>query len=168
MRIRILREPSLPACTPLTLVQTRHPRPPLHHQVGNTAGTLAGLIAVPVTGWVLHHTGSWALAFSLAAAHNGGRKRALGNDGGWLCSCVSRGVERPPETNQLKATNPPSNQQSIKPVVGAALWARWVGDVRLREDGGANESDFVAALAAGNAKNGSSSGGGGGPREKLA
>ncbi|KAI8474124.1 MAG: major facilitator superfamily domain-containing protein [Monoraphidium minutum] len=37
---------------------------------GNTAGTLAGLVAVPATGWVLHHTGSWALAFGLAAAHN--------------------------------------------------------------------------------------------------
>jgi MFS family permease len=38
--------------------------------VGNSAGTLAGLVGVPITGWVLHHTGSWALAFALAAVHN--------------------------------------------------------------------------------------------------
>jgi len=85
--------------------------------VGNTAGTIAGLVAVPVTGWVLHHTGSWALAFSLAAAHN---------------------------------------------VVGAALWARWVGDARLREDGGATESDVAAALAGAAAAAGGPVVGGGG------
>ncbi|KAF8061950.1 AMY1.2 [Scenedesmus sp. PABB004] len=62
--------------------------------VGNTAGTLAGLVAVPGLGYVLQHTGNWSLAFGLAAAHN---------------------------------------------VVGAALWARWVGDRPLPEDGGEEE-----------------------------
>lgn len=38
--------------------------------VGNTAGTLAGLLAVPGIGIVLERTGSWGLAFGLAAAHN--------------------------------------------------------------------------------------------------
>jgi MFS family permease len=38
--------------------------------VGNSAATLAGLVGVPLTGYVLHHTGSWALAFALAAVHN--------------------------------------------------------------------------------------------------
>lgn len=38
--------------------------------VGNTAGTLAGLVAVPGLGYVLQHTGNWSLAFGLAAAHN--------------------------------------------------------------------------------------------------
>lgn len=58
--------------------------------VGNTAGTLAGLVAVPGLGYVLQQTGNWSLAFGLAAAHN---------------------------------------------VVGAALWAQWVGDKPLPEDG---------------------------------
>jgi hypothetical protein len=38
--------------------------------VGNTAATLAGLVAIPATGFVLHHTGSWAVAFAIAALHN--------------------------------------------------------------------------------------------------
>ena len=38
--------------------------------VGNTAGTLAGLVSVPVTGYLLHTTGSWPLIFGIAAAHN--------------------------------------------------------------------------------------------------
>lgn len=59
--------------------------------VGNTAGTLAGLLAVPGLGWVLENTGNWSLAFGLAAAHN---------------------------------------------AVGAVLWALWVGDKPLPEDGG--------------------------------
>eukprot|EP00887_Chlorella_sp_A99_P007577 scaffold28.g7577.t1 len=36
---------------------------------GNTAATAAGLLAVPVTGLMLDLTGSWALVFSVAAAH---------------------------------------------------------------------------------------------------
>jgi ACS family sodium-dependent inorganic phosphate cotransporter len=70
--------------------------------VGNSWGTLAGLISVPAIGLILKHTGSWSVAFAVAAAHN---------------------------------------------IVGAALWARWVGDTRLREDGGATESEAAAALA---------------------
>lgn len=62
--------------------------------VGNTAGTLAGLVAVPGLGYVLQHTGNWSIAFGLAAAHN---------------------------------------------VLGAALWAKWVGDKPLPEDGGEPE-----------------------------
>jgi MFS family permease len=58
--------------------------------VGNTAGTLAGLVAVPGLGYVLQHTGNWSLAFGLAAVHN---------------------------------------------VIGALLWAKWVGDKPLPEDG---------------------------------
>ncbi|KAF6262942.1 major facilitator superfamily domain-containing protein [Scenedesmus sp. NREL 46B-D3] len=67
--------------------------------VGNTAGTLAGLVAVPGLGYVLQHTGNWSLAFGLAAAHN---------------------------------------------VVGAALWAKWVGDKPLPEDGGEPGVGFAA------------------------
>lgn len=63
--------------------------------VGNTAGTLAGLVAVPGLGYVLQHTGNWSLAFGLAALHN---------------------------------------------VVGAVLWALWVGDKPLPEDGGPVEA----------------------------
>jgi nitrate/nitrite transporter NarK len=59
--------------------------------VGNTAGTLAGLVAVPGLGCVLQQTGNWSLAFGLAAIHN---------------------------------------------VIGAVLWAMWVGDKPLPEDGG--------------------------------
>lgn len=51
---------------------------------------------------MLHHTGSWALVFAIAAAHN---------------------------------------------VAGALLWARWVGDARLKEDGGPSEGEAAAALA---------------------
>eukprot|EP00879_Flechtneria_rotunda_P001670 GHRR01001830.1.p1 GENE.GHRR01001830.1~~GHRR01001830.1.p1 ORF type:complete len:736 (+),score=278.53 GHRR01001830.1:328-2535(+) len=58
--------------------------------VGNTAGTLAGLVAVPGLGYVLQHTNNWSLAFGLAAVHN---------------------------------------------VIGAVLWAKWVGDKPLPEDG---------------------------------
>ena len=36
---------------------------------GNTAATAAGLLAVPVTGWVLTGTGSWALVFAITALH---------------------------------------------------------------------------------------------------
>ena len=36
---------------------------------GNTAATVAGLVAVPLTGAVLDATGSWALVFGLTAAH---------------------------------------------------------------------------------------------------
>jgi nitrate/nitrite transporter NarK len=78
--------------------------------VGNTAGTLAGLVAVPGLGYVLQHTGDWSLAFGLAAAHN---------------------------------------------VVGALLWARWVGDKPLPEDGdqlpdtpAGTTTDAAAAAAA--------------------
>lgn len=63
--------------------------------VGNTAGTLAGLVAVPGLGYVLQQTGNWSLAFGLAALHN---------------------------------------------VVGAVLWACWVGDRPLPEDGGEEET----------------------------
>jgi hypothetical protein len=38
--------------------------------LGNTASTLAGLVAVPALGYVVQHLGSWGLAFGLAAAHN--------------------------------------------------------------------------------------------------
>lgn len=38
--------------------------------VGNTAGTLAGLMAIPGIGLVLETTGSWSMAFGLAALHN--------------------------------------------------------------------------------------------------
>ena len=70
--------------------------------VGNTAGTIAGLLAVPLFGAVLQSGGSWALVFGIAGAFN---------------------------------------------VAGAALWALWAGDARLREDGGAHEADALAALA---------------------
>lgn len=63
--------------------------------MGNTAGTLAGLLAVPGLGFVLERTGNWSLAFGLAAAHN---------------------------------------------AVGAVLWALWVGDKPLPEDGGPVEA----------------------------
>jgi ACS family sodium-dependent inorganic phosphate cotransporter len=36
---------------------------------GNTAATLAGLVAVPLTGAVLDATGSWVIVFGLTAAH---------------------------------------------------------------------------------------------------
>lgn len=36
---------------------------------GNTAATAAGLLAVPVTGWVLATTHSWEVVFGLAALH---------------------------------------------------------------------------------------------------
>jgi ACS family sodium-dependent inorganic phosphate cotransporter len=36
---------------------------------GNTAATLAGLVSVPLTGWVLQRTASWPLVFGLIAAH---------------------------------------------------------------------------------------------------
>lgn len=36
---------------------------------GNTAATLAGLVAVPATGLVLQQTGSWPLVFGIIAAH---------------------------------------------------------------------------------------------------
>lgn len=67
--------------------------------VGNTAGTMAGLVAVPGLGYVLQTTGNWSLAFGLAAAHN---------------------------------------------VVGAVLWALWVGDKPLPEDGGPVEAAAVS------------------------
>jgi ACS family sodium-dependent inorganic phosphate cotransporter len=57
---------------------------------GNTAATLAGLVSVPLTGWVLQRTASWPLVFGLIAAHF---------------------------------------------VVGSVLWAAWVGDKALPEDG---------------------------------
>lgn len=63
--------------------------------VGNSAGTIAGLVAVPGLGYVLQQTGNWSLAFGLAAIHN---------------------------------------------VVGAVLWAMWVGDKPLPEDGGPVDS----------------------------
>ena len=37
--------------------------------IGNTAGTLAGLLSTPVTGWMLEATHSWALVFGVTAAH---------------------------------------------------------------------------------------------------
>ncbi len=57
---------------------------------GNTCATLAGLLAVPLTGVVLEATDSWPLVFGITAAHY---------------------------------------------VVGAALFARWVGDRPLPQDG---------------------------------
>lgn len=57
---------------------------------GNTCATLAGLLAVPLTGFVLQATDSWSLVFSITAAHY---------------------------------------------VVGAALFAMWVGDEPLPQDG---------------------------------
>ncbi|GLC40516.1 hypothetical protein PLESTB_000705400 [Pleodorina starrii] len=36
---------------------------------GNTAATLAGLVSVPVTGYVLQTTGSWPLVFGITAFH---------------------------------------------------------------------------------------------------
>ncbi|KAK9828817.1 hypothetical protein WJX72_002260 [[Myrmecia] bisecta] len=36
---------------------------------GNTAATTAGLLAVPVTGFILDQTGSWPLVFTVTAAH---------------------------------------------------------------------------------------------------
>jgi cyanate permease len=36
--------------------------------ITNTAGTLPGIIGVTVTGTILEATGSWALAFAIAAA----------------------------------------------------------------------------------------------------
>lgn len=57
---------------------------------GNTAATLAGLLAVKLTGVVLEATDSWSLVFAITAAHY---------------------------------------------VVGAALFAWWVGDRLLPQDG---------------------------------
>lgn len=57
---------------------------------GNTSATLAGLLAVPLTGVVLQATHSWPLIFAITAAHY---------------------------------------------VVGAALFALWVGDRPLPQDG---------------------------------
>lgn len=57
---------------------------------GNTAGTLAGLVGVPFTGWLLQRTASWPLVFGLIAANF---------------------------------------------VVGSVVWAAWVGDKQLPEDG---------------------------------
>ncbi len=57
---------------------------------GNTSATVAGLLAVPLTGVVLQATGSWPLVFGITAAHY---------------------------------------------VVGAALFALWVGDKPLPQDG---------------------------------
>lgn len=57
---------------------------------GNTAATVAGLVSVPLTGWVLQQTGSWPLVFGLIGLHF---------------------------------------------VVGSAVWAAWVGDKPLPEDG---------------------------------
>lgn len=79
--------PSFPCSSPLP-----YPASPPHPP------TLPGLIAVPATGYVLHHTGSWSLAFALAAVHN---------------------------------------------VAGAALWARWAGGERLKEDGAPMEEAAV-------------------------
>lgn len=36
---------------------------------GNTAATLAGLVSVPVTGYLLQTTGSWPLVFGITAFH---------------------------------------------------------------------------------------------------
>lgn len=36
---------------------------------GNTAATLAGLVAVPLTGLLLDKTGSWSLVFSVVGLH---------------------------------------------------------------------------------------------------
>jgi ACS family sodium-dependent inorganic phosphate cotransporter len=57
---------------------------------GNTAATLAGLVAVPLTGFVLQNTNSWPLVFGLIGVHF---------------------------------------------VVGSGVWAMWVGDKPLAEDG---------------------------------
>jgi len=57
---------------------------------GNTCATLAGLIAVPLTGVILEATGSWPLVFGITSAHY---------------------------------------------VVGAAMFALWVGDRPLPQDG---------------------------------
>lgn len=57
---------------------------------GNTAATVAGLVSVPLTGWVLQKTASWPLVFGLIGLHF---------------------------------------------VVGSAVWAAWVGDKPLPEDG---------------------------------
>lgn len=62
---------------------------------GNTAATVAGLVSVPLTGWVLQTTDSWPLVFGLIGLHF---------------------------------------------VVGSAVWAAWVGDKPLPEDGPANGS----------------------------
>lgn len=57
---------------------------------GNMSATVAGLLAVPLTGVVLQLTGSWSMVFGITAAHY---------------------------------------------VVGAALFAWWVGDAPLQQDG---------------------------------
>jgi ACS family sodium-dependent inorganic phosphate cotransporter len=36
---------------------------------GNTAATLAGLVAVPLTGVLLDRTGSWVAVFSVVGVH---------------------------------------------------------------------------------------------------
>ncbi|KAJ9521589.1 hypothetical protein QJQ45_008921 [Haematococcus lacustris] len=56
---------------------------------GNTAATLAGLLSVPCTGYLLQATNSWPLVFGITAGHY---------------------------------------------VVGAGLWALWMGDRQLPED----------------------------------
>jgi MFS family permease len=38
--------------------------------VGNTAGTLAGLVAVPAMGYILQTLHSWPITFGIAAVHN--------------------------------------------------------------------------------------------------
>ena len=37
--------------------------------IGNTFSCLAGFVAVPVSGWLFHSTGSWDAVFLLFAAH---------------------------------------------------------------------------------------------------
>lgn len=56
---------------------------------GNTAATLAGLISVPVTGFVLQSTQSWSIVFTITAIHY---------------------------------------------VLGAVIYAAWIGDEQLPED----------------------------------
>lgn len=67
---------------------------------GNTAATLAGLVSVPLTGWVLQRTASWPLVFGLIASNF---------------------------------------------VIGSIVWAAWVGDKQLPEDGGPPSLPAAAA-----------------------
>jgi ACS family sodium-dependent inorganic phosphate cotransporter len=69
---------------------------------GNTAATLAGLVAVPLTGALLDATGSWALVFGVTAAHyiagaaifwTWAAVEPLPEDGGGGGNCEGDGVQ---------------------------------------------------------------------------
>eukprot|EP00775_Hariotina_reticulata_P005431 gene5431-5664_t len=76
--------------------------------VGNTAGTLAGLMAIPGIGLVLETTGSWSVAFGLAALHN-----VIGS----LMWTLWVGDKPLPEDGGEPAALEPAKQQQQQPVL---------------------------------------------------